>query len=41
MSITVAVIFVITWVINNYNIQTKLFFRTEPYKTYAEPNQTF
>jgi len=47
MSLSVAVIFAannysaITWVVNNYNIQTEPRFWTESNQTYSEPNLSF
>ena len=42
MSSTVAVIFAITQVVNNYNIGTKLhFFLNEPNQIYSELNPSF
>jgi len=38
MSSTVAVIFAIKWVVNNYNIQTEPIFLTEPNQTHSESN---
>jgi len=41
MSSTVAVIFAITWVVNNYNILTKPRFLTEPNQTHSKLNPSF